>query len=241
MMRRTGPIILGLLTLLVPAGTARAADMLPDLGMAPVTEFRLERTADGRRLLRFSTTVANVGAGPFELRAASTAGPVEQVITDTSGTQRTVPTSAALIFGGDGHNHYHVSGLIAADLVRLDNGVKVGTSAKVGFCFYDTTPYRLSLPGAPSSSRFSSAGCGNSASTSVSMGLSVGWGDTYQLTLPGQYIDITNLTAGRYRLNVTADGAGLFIESNESDNRTWVDLHITPNKDPRIVAQGPSV
>ena len=39
------------------------------------------------------------------------------------------------------------------------------------------------------------------------MGLSVGWGDTYPLTLPDQYIDITAVTPGRYRLNVTADAA----------------------------------
>ena len=43
------------------------------------------------------------------------------------------------------------------------------------------------------------------------------------------------------RPNVTADAAGYFIERNESNNGTWVDLQITPNKDPRIVAQGPSI
>ena len=128
---------------------------------------------------------------------------------------------------------------MSADLVRLDNGVKVGTSAKVDFCFWDNVKYRLSLPGAPSSPRFSSSGCGNSGSTNVTMGLvEIGWGDIYPYNLPDQYIDITALTPGRYRLTVTADVFGMFAESNTSNNGTWVELQIKPNGNPRVVAQG---
>ena len=57
-------------------------------------------------------------------------------------------------------------------------------------------------------------------------GLSVGWGDIYHRSLPGQYIDITGLPNGLYRLSATADQADFFLESNDANNSTWVDLRI---------------
>ena len=56
------------------------------------------------------------------------------------------------------------------------------------------------------------------------MGLSVGWGDRYSSTLPDQYIDVTGLGDGKYRLRATADGSNRFKESNDKNNKTWVDL-----------------
>ena len=70
------------------------------------------------------------------------------------------------------------------------------------------------------------------------MGLSVGWGDLYRYTLPDQFVDITGLGAGRYRLVVTADRQGWFSESNESNNSTWVDLQLKGNGPPRILGYG---
>jgi len=238
-------IIAAVLALLVPYEVAAAAsDVPPDLGMARVTDVRLNRTSTGRRLLRFSTTIVNVGAGPFELRGAwdpvQQRWVVTQEITDTTGAQHSVVTDASLMFGGDGHNHWHVHDLLAANLIRLDNGSKVGTSAKLGFCFWDNAEYRLSLPGAPAAPVYGPAGCGISDSTVVSMGLSVGWGDTYPYTLPDQYVDITNLTPGRYRLSVVADANQLFVEQNESNNGTWVDLQIKATGSPRIIGYGPA-
>jgi hypothetical protein len=45
-----------------------ASDRLPDLGMAKFKDLRVQRTNDGRRLLRFSSILVNVGAGRFEAR-----------------------------------------------------------------------------------------------------------------------------------------------------------------------------
>src|SRR5262245_28243116 len=89
-----------------------APDAMPDLGMARVTDIRLNKTSDGRSLLRFSTTIVNVGAGPFELRgtwsAADQRWTVSQQIVDTAGGRRSVATNVQLIFGGDGHMHWHI-------------------------------------------------------------------------------------------------------------------------------------
>jgi hypothetical protein len=59
------------------------------------------------------------------------------------------------------------------------------------------------------------------------MGLSVGWGDLYGYTLPDQYIDITSLPDGSYRLWATGDKSNQFLESNDTNNKTWVDLRIS--------------
>ncbi|HEV2091988.1 MAG TPA: lysyl oxidase family protein, partial [Rubrobacter sp.] len=76
------------------------------------------------------------------------------------------------------------------------------------------------------------------------MGLSRGWGDTYFANLVGQYLDITGVADGRYRLLVTADGNSTvgtdrFLESDETNNSTWVDLQITGNT-VTVLQYGPS-
>jgi hypothetical protein len=223
--------------------TASAADRLPDLGMARLSDFRVEKTGSGRTLLRYTTIIVNVGQGRFELRGqrsstTQTQMTVSQRVYNDTGGSRLVSTPAVMVFGGDGHNHWHVRDLETSALIRLDNGSKVGTGAKRGFCFFDNTRYRLTLPGAPQSPVYT--GCGTSASLIVNMGLSIGWGDAYFWSLPDQYIDITGLTPGRYRLRVTADAQNRFLETSNSNNTTWVDLQLKGNARPRVIAYGPS-
>jgi hypothetical protein len=65
-------VVVALLSLMVVQAASRpahaAADRLPDLGMARFKALQTQRTNDGRRLLRFSSIIVNVGAGRFELR-----------------------------------------------------------------------------------------------------------------------------------------------------------------------------
>jgi len=76
------------------------------------------------------------------------------------------------------------------------------------------------------------------------MGLSRGWGDLYGAGTVGQYLDITGLADGRYRLLVkadgdSADGTDRFLESDETNNSTWVDLQITGDT-VTVLKYGPS-
>jgi hypothetical protein len=227
-----------LLSALLAAPAAGAADRLPDLGMARLADFKIDKTFDGRRLLRYTTVIVNVGSGRFEVRGqrASTAESemsVSQRVYNDTGGFRDLFTPARMFFAGDGHSHWHVRDLESSDLVRLDNGSKVGTGAKRGFCFYDN--YRYGSSSAPFY-----GGCGHSPDLAVTMGVSVGWGDEYHWSLPDQWIDITGLTAGRYRLIVTADNSNWFVESNEANNATWVDLQLKGNGAPRVVGYGPA-
>jgi hypothetical protein len=233
---------------MVAAPAGLVAEASPDLGMAPLTDVYLATTTDGQKQLRFSAMIVNVGAGAFELAASrpdsSSPFSVSQRIFSSDGSSTLVPTPASLVLGGDGHNHWHVKDLERYELRRLDNGVKVGTSAKSGFCFFDTDAYRTSLPGAPSAAVYRGAGCGDASSLNVNMGVSVGWGDEYGWTLPDQYIDVTNLAGGKYRLYAEADPFGWFAESAEGNNFTWVDLALTIQKRGttkiRILGYGPS-
>lgn len=242
-------LVTSAIALVLPGAATAASSKYPDLGMAPLSDIDAVTTGDGRHLLRFSATIVNVGSGAFEVDASrlnSTAVfEASQRLYDDGGGSSSISTPAVqLAFAGDGHSHWHVVNLESYELRRLDNGVKVGTSAKSGFCFYETTAYRLSLPGAPSSGAYDGSGCGTPESTTLRMGLSVGWGDMYPSYLPDQYIDITDLPNGKYRLYAEADASNWFAESNDSNNFTWTDIAISSRKNGsvrvRVIARGPA-
>lgn len=235
---------LALVGALTAGSPAMAADVLPDLGMRRLSEIQIDKTADGRRLLRFTSVIANKGPGAFRVvgsrpDTSTTEMTAQQAIQQTDGSWRMVAVAPTMFFAGDGHNHWHLRGLESSDLIRLDNGSKVGTGAKQGFCFYDNTRYDLTLPGAPQSPVYT--GCGTQSSLSVNMGVSVGWGDTYRYNLAFQYVDVTGLTAGRYRLRVTADPSGYFAEANNANNFTYANLKLKANgSGVTVLGYGPS-
>jgi hypothetical protein len=155
-----------------------------------------------------------------------------QRIFDEEGGHREIPADAVMYFGGDGHSHWHVRDLESFELEHLREGSQVGTGAKHGFCFSDNYPY-----GSEQDPYYT--GCGHSEDLQVTMGLSVGWGDLYRFSLPDQYIDITGLGRGRYRLTGTADADDWFLENDESNNSTWVDIRIRHGR-AKVIGYGPS-
>lgn len=231
--------------LLALPGAAVAQDQLPDLGMARLTDFTVDTsTTPGRSLLRYTATIVNTGAGKFELTGSrssttETQMSVMQRVFDSTGTSRYQNTPARMYFAGDGHNHWHVQDLEDSELTRSDNGSKVGSGAKHGFCFFDIQAFRLSLLGAPANPFYTTCGT-DSTVTTQSMGLSIGWGDVYSWWLADQWVDITGLSPGRYRLNTTADKQNWFVESDETNNGTWVDLQLKAKGRVRVVGYGPS-
>jgi hypothetical protein len=238
-----GVAVAAVLALSRPPAAAAATDRLPDLGMARLRDFSIDTTTrPGRRLLRFTTIIVNVGAGPFETigRRSSTSTTqmaVSQRIRTSAGTYREISTPAVMFWAGDGHDHWHVRDVEAYRLIRLDNGRRVGTGAKHGFCYFDNTAYRLGLAGAPSAPVYK--GCGWAGALRVTTGLSVGWGDTYPAGIAFQWIDITGLRSGLYRLRATADPANWFAETNNANNSTWVTLRLT-GSGVRVLTYGPA-
>ena len=54
-----------------------------------------------------------------------------------------------------------------------------------------------------------------------------GWTDPYYWTLPDQRLLVTGLADGVYRLWADADPGNWFRETNETNNRTWIDVRLT--------------
>lgn len=243
--RVRGAASLGVVVVLaVPAPAALATDYLPDLGMAHPTDLRVEQ-AGPRKLLRYTAIVVNVGLGPFEVHGArpDTSSPMtvtQRIYDDSAAGYRDVSVPAAeMFYAGDGHDHWHVRDFETGELLRPDNGLQVAALAKHGFCFVDNYKYRLSLPGAPLSPFYPRTSCGSADSLSIVPGISVGWGDRYSSSVAYQYIDITGVPNGAYRLKISASTAPGFRESNYSNNSSWVDILLLANS-ATVVAKGPA-
>lgn len=244
MKRRTLVVpIVALASLLFWSGPAVAATpRLPDLGMAPLRDFTIDRST-GARLLRFSTEIVNVGIGPFvvEGRRSSTAEQrmtVTQYVNNVDRTRTAIPSTATMRYSGDGHDHWHIDHLERYTITPLTSRREVGWGAKVGYCFFDTNHYRPSLPRSPSSPVH--MGCGSQSSLRVDMGLSVGWGDIYPWYLAGQWIDLTGLANGDYIVRAQADPRREFTEANTTNNGTWTKIRVASNDQVTVLEQGPA-
>ncbi len=221
-----------LVTIGAVAVSAAPADLLPDLSMAKPTNLRMENHGSERRL-RMSTTILNIGKGPFETRAsrrttATKTMPISQRIYNTSGGTRVHETTeVAKYVTADGHHHWHVQHVAAYELYSATGaGPALRRDSKIGFCFFDTNPYRLSLPGAPASRQYAGSGCGTQSSLFVKNGLSVGWSDLYPWNIGLQWINVTGLPAGEYLLKLTVNPNGQFEELSTKNNCNWTRIRI---------------
>jgi hypothetical protein len=205
--------------------------LLPDLVPDPPVDVRVTVADDGTEIVRFSSTLVNVGDGDFELRATldSDQWAVQQEIPYSESGGELVATDAGMVWGGDGHDHWHIERVASYHLVPLDESgepIDDGVDrpdAKVGFCFFDHSQMILTDVEAPV---FSVDLCGKEDATRIMMGMSPGWADVYGFDLPGQSIDIKDLRDGEYRIWAEADAQGWFTEENEDNNVTWVDIEL---------------
>jgi len=102
------------------------------------------------------------------------------------------------------HGHYHFKGFAASRLLDLE-GNELRTGRKVSFCLLDNIRWDR---GAVMRRRFN---CG-------AQGIQAGWGDVYDSGLPGQWIEIGDLPAGDYQLELTVNPDGILPEFNYDNN-----------------------
>lgn len=214
----------------MPGPVVAASDRLPNLKMLPLRDWHIQNV-DGRRLLRFTTIMANKGPGHFEVRGHRSSTSVEtmridQVIFDSAGGSRRVKTGAVGTYAGDGHDHWHVQKIMTYELYLVDNPATVRGGAKTGFCFLDTTAWRLDLRYARQYPYYQESWCGTRQTLRTRVGISVGWGDRYPWDFAYQWIDITDLPAGRYIVRSTVDIADWYRESDDYDNCRWARIRI---------------
>ena len=229
--------MLAVIVLAVTAGSPRleptraGGEAMPDLAMAPLADFTIQ-WVNGRRLLRFTAMMVNIGAGHFEVRGsrASTSAPmaVRQVIYQTSARNspisRQVPTAARAKFAGDGHNHWHVQEMMRYDLW---GGAGTYRGAKVGFCFLDSDVHNSGLPGYSGGYYRGSMCSTNPNVLSNRMGISIGMGDEYEWYLAWQWVDITGLPSGTYTVRSKVDPYAFFLEQDESNQCAYAVISFT--------------
>jgi hypothetical protein len=230
-------LALSALTVTAPsaAPVARAGGgAIPDLSMAPLDDFVIQ-WVNGRRLLRFTAMMVNVGDGQFELRGhrAGTGDPMvmDQIVYNTasrsSGIAQQLTTQAVAKYSGDGHDHWHVQEMMRYDLWGGGGTLR---GAKVGYCFLDSDPYWLNLPNASDFPYYRGSWCSTDPNIlSNRMGISIGWGDEYTWDLAWQWVDITGLGAGTYTVRSKVDPYGYFLETNESNQCAFARVSFTAN------------
>ncbi|WP_249361404.1 lysyl oxidase family protein [Haloterrigena sp. H1] len=112
----------------------------------------------------------------------------------------------------ESHGHAHLKGF--NKYILLDkSGQRTGAVRKQTFCLRDLYQTRST---ARSSSQFDCE----------YQGISAGWADEYDASLPGQYIVIDDLPDGEYTLQATTNAAGTIDETCDGDNTVRVDLSI---------------
>jgi hypothetical protein len=197
--------------------------------------------------LRFTAEFVNAGSGTFEVHgqrpgASASTMTTSQVVQRADGSTMEFPTSAIMVFRGDDHSHWHIKDFEEYKIVDLATERTIVSSLKSGFCLWDNAQYDLQLAGAPAAAVYYD--CGKAQDLSVTMGVSVGWGDEYHWTLTNQYIEISGVKPGKYRLYATVDPSGWMAESNNDNNATWVDLEFSSGPDGTlgvsVIGHGPS-
>jgi hypothetical protein len=212
---------------IAPAAFAQDSPaLLPNLVPLPVSDLRVVvDSGNGHTLLLFGATNWNNGLGPLELRAGSGSKSkgqdVYQRIYYEDGTSQDF--KAGTFVYHPSHNHFHFSDFARYEL-RAVGGAPGSeqASSKTSFCVIDTTHVDPDLSGSPQTAFYT-------ACSPTVQGISVGWGDTYSSSIPGQSFDITGLPEADYDLTIITDPNNRLQEINETDNVSCVRLHINPS------------
>jgi len=200
--------------------------LLPNLRTLPASELSVVvDSGNGHTLLRFAATNWNNGIGPLELRAGtaskSRGQDVYQRIYYSDGTSQDF--KAGTFTYHPSHNHFHFNDFARYELRASDAAPgSEQASSKTSFCVIDTTHVDPAAPGTPPAAFYTS--CAGDM-----QGISVGWGDTYGASLPGQSFDLTGLPEADYNLTIIVDPNNRLQEIDETDNVSCVRLHINPS------------
>jgi hypothetical protein len=204
-----------LVALAPTGGPAGGAPLYPDLRTVAPTNLSLRRDGDGRYRIRFDNTVGNWG-GRLEISVASGSRDIYQNVYDANiGGNRVVSkqVSTDLIYHPT-HNHFHFADFAHYELLRRNSaGAYVPTSrmgTKTSFCILDSV--RVATHG-PSWREYATCGANR-------QGMSAGWADIYDASLPDQWIDLgTALPAnGSYAIRSTADPFNRLMETDNNNN-----------------------
>lgn len=209
----------------VRAGTPRL--LRPDMFSLRARDLQMS-VRNGFRVLRFSSMLANGGPGPMVLRPRPRGDCppghrlARQLISvdrnrnhryERGIDTREVSRKAGCMVDHPTHHHWHFEAMAAYRLV--DPGPRqhfVVGRPKVSFCLRDNQP----IPGTRARQRRAFFGeCG----PNLVQGISPGWVDLYDLSLPGQSLRLPrHLRDGVYCLVLRADPRDQLVETDETNN-----------------------
>jgi hypothetical protein len=115
------------------------------------------------------------------------------------------------------HEHYHFNNYALYQLLDMQ-GNEVLKGLKRAFCLMDTDPVAGYPLARPNNARYN---CGR-------QGIQRGWGDSYYNGLECQFLDVTDVKPGRYKLRVTINPNRFFPELSYDNNVGEVEVDIAP-------------
>ena len=206
-------------------------ELLPDIVPLPPQDLKLE-VGTSTTLLRFSTVYYNQGKGPLELRAdPKTKGirsdierDVFQRIYAKDGSYR--DKVAGTFLWHQEHLHYHFDDFVNYDLEAVSapgHPDLSGSRVKSTFCIRDVSRVKIEVENRPKDAAYQI--CGKEL-----QGISVGWGDTYFYSYPDQFLNITDLSSGTYRLSFHANPSRRFDELSFDNNKSYIVFTIDMKK-----------
>lgn len=198
--------------------------------------FLSETEEDGAQVcLRFDQIIANVGKGPVEIAYQTPTGetpdegettPVSQRVYYSDGSFSDQPGGSVEFHAI--HGHFHYSSFANALLWRSDSrGRKLGSAPvaaahKVSFCMADIRIDSWAKKG-DGPRRYYAPDClfpfaSDGVTDEYRQGVNHGWADVYDWYIPDQYVEVTGITNGYYRLEFCADPLNEIEEEREDNN-----------------------
>jgi hypothetical protein len=194
----------------------------PDLRMGTPSDVYVQRTPGGRTLLRSRNRLQNRGDGPLSLHSKRDAGERSMRVRqrlyrkDARG-YITRETTARLDFWhipGQG-GYWKVRNPVEFQVWTMGAGRQVVAAGKKSrFCMRDL--FRRTSEG-PRNRVFPACSQDRSDATNR-QGISVGWDESYPAGYFEQYVDVSDLRDGCYKLWHIADPDDRFVESEETNN-----------------------
>jgi hypothetical protein len=213
------------------ASTQDSAPLLPDVIEEVPSHLQVQNTQQ-REWLRFTTVHVNIGAGNLQIRGGGQIAPCDidgihydqctvatQELLDADGDVVATQPAGVALFHPE-HNHWHQSAVAVFAVRRSKYGQALSTGVKITFCFVD-----VEFTGATGSARKAQPRTYFECKGDL-QGLASGWADSYHQSTPLQELDITGLAAGDYYLTHLADPDDHWLESDESNNFTWVKFRL---------------
>jgi Lysyl oxidase len=212
----------------------RPAEVLPDLDQVTPRALAILVEGDQERLI-FVSAVENVGRAPLVIagRRAETLEPdmsARQIVRRAGGGTTEYPLDMRLEFVvSETHQHWHLLEFERYELRTLA-GKQIGRDRKTGFCLGDRYDARgkVRIPGEPPRAVWTHNCAKNQPERlRILQGISPGYGDDYVPNLEGQFVDVTDVPAGRYLLVHRVNADGDLHESNYENNAASVLFELT--------------